>query len=657
MKLEATLHKRYLLYAVVAIVISGAAIWPWISNYEEALKNEVLATEQIAQRHFEQLMHKELFERSADLRLLSGSSEVTNYLDQPDEAHRAALEAKLVNLAVIYKNYYQLRLLDAHGQEVIRVNHDNGQVQIVNPAHLQNKADRPYFKAAMSLPPGQIHVSPFDLNMEHGHVTIPFQPTIRLVTALHNSAGARPHLLVLNFNAQHLLSLLRQSGMSNDNQPMLLNSAGYWLNHPNSGLEWGWQMGHPELKMGNVHPEVWQAMQEQPTGAVNTSEGVFLYKRLRPLDFVHDVLSSVTATERLGMKYPEMTAYQWYMVTYLPQREWLSQSFIRQPWVWSVLAVLAAVTGLGMWAMVVQGQLKRRLKAEHERNEQELNDLYENAPCGYHCIDPQGVVQRMNRTELNWLGYEHDEIVGRMPFLNLVAPAHRDETQACFQRFVENGKVTNHQTQLVRRDGQTIDVSLTASALRDARGQFLSSRTTVVDVTESRRLQRELEREARTDSLTGALNRREFTQLAERELSRARHDGKPISLLMIDIDLFKTINDRYGHHTGDLALKALTATCSAQLRGHDVFARMGGEEFAALLTHSDQNAASQVAERIRSAVEDMVLPLGDGQSLRLTVSLGVAHAPEGQTHLENLLQQADANLYRAKNTGRNRVCT
>ena len=157
-----------------------------------------------------------------------------------------------------------------------------------------------------------------------------------------------------------------------------------------------------------------------------------------------------------------------------------------------------------------------------------------------------------------------------------------------------------------------------------------------------------------TDPLTGALNRRSFTERAGAELSRARRYGRPTSLLMIDADRFKSVNDRYGHAGGDAVLRAFVATVADCLRPSDLLGRIGGEEFAVLLAETGVAGAESVAERIRAAVEARDVPM-DGQVIRFTVSLGAAALGDGPTALENAMERADAALYRAKELGRNRV--
>jgi diguanylate cyclase (GGDEF)-like protein len=168
-------------------------------------------------------------------------------------------------------------------------------------------------------------------------------------------------------------------------------------------------------------------------------------------------------------------------------------------------------------------------------------------------------------------------------------------------------------------------------------------------------LELELEVLATRDSLTGAHNRRSFLHLAGLELDRARRTTRPFSLLMVDIDRFKSINDTHGHPVGDEVIRTLARTCQGALRSVDVLGRLGGEEFAIVLPETGTEGALRVAERLRRSLAETVVPV-DGKALTFTVSMGVAEWRPGEG-LDPLLSRGDQALYAAKNTGRNKVCT
>lgn len=173
------------------------------------------------------------------------------------------------------------------------------------------------------------------------------------------------------------------------------------------------------------------------------------------------------------------------------------------------------------------------------------------------------------------------------------------------------------------------------------------------EISERRRLQDNLENLANTDALTGLPNRRYFLEHLNIENYRHERYGRPLSVMMLDLDHFKRINDNYGHVVGDEALHLFAETLCACLRAEDVPARMGGEEFAVLLPESGREAVWLVAERIRSQVADLRLPVG-ADRLQFTVSIGVAEVG-GHEDVLAILRRADGALYEAKAAGRNRV--
>jgi diguanylate cyclase (GGDEF)-like protein len=160
--------------------------------------------------------------------------------------------------------------------------------------------------------------------------------------------------------------------------------------------------------------------------------------------------------------------------------------------------------------------------------------------------------------------------------------------------------------------------------------------------------------QAVTDELTGLANRRRFMEVVTLELKRAERFESPLGLILVDLDDFKAVNDRFGHQTGDVALRALSDVFRASLRDVDLAARLGGEEFAVLLPETDGPGAAGVAERLRTTLADLEVEAPRGDKLGLTASFGVAFYPEARS-VDELLTLADTALYRAKAEGKNRV--
>ncbi|MBS1138734.1 MAG: hypothetical protein H6R13_187 [Proteobacteria bacterium] len=220
----------------------------------------------------------------------------------------------------------------------------------------------------------------------------------------------------------------------------------------------------------------------------------------------------------------------------------------------------------------------------------------------------------------------------------------------------------------VMTSGQTIEAE---EILHDERGEFhfLSVKFPTrngageitgicgmsTDITQLKRNQKELERLSQYDALTNLFNRRHFFSLARHELSRSARYDSDLSVMMIDIDHFKKINDSYGHKAGDVVLAKVAQQISEALRKTDLAGRLGGEEFAILLPETDLEQARIVAERLRTQVAETAHYLGAGKTLSCTLSIGIAAMTEKKTDLETLLHHADTALYAAKNSGRNKV--
>ncbi|MFH1083568.1 MAG: diguanylate cyclase [Pseudomonadota bacterium] len=172
-------------------------------------------------------------------------------------------------------------------------------------------------------------------------------------------------------------------------------------------------------------------------------------------------------------------------------------------------------------------------------------------------------------------------------------------------------------------------------------------------------LERRILELANTDPLTGLLNRRAFLERMEQEMSRAQREKKPLSLILADIDHFKSVNDTYGHQIGDLVLQRFVGQLTTSTRPYDFLGRYGGEEFVVCLPGGDGLQAASVSERIRRQVKDMEIMLpDDSRSIRITASFGTAsNSIESGKNIDLLIKRADDALYLAKDKGRNCVCS
>jgi diguanylate cyclase (GGDEF)-like protein/PAS domain S-box-containing protein len=265
---------------------------------------------------------------------------------------------------------------------------------------------------------------------------------------------------------------------------------------------------------------------------------------------------------------------------------------------------------------------------------------------------------------LNVLGWTPEEMIGIGP-AQVVIPEDLHIIAAAAKRSHLPGVRSSPSTVRARRkDGAVIWLEINASIVRDhVTDQPLEAILSMRDITERKLLEEKLASQALTDGLTGLANRRAFDDALDKEWRRTLREGSQMSLLILDIDHFKSLNDHYGHQFGDDCLRAIaSAVQGVARRAIDLVARYGGEEIAVILPCTDAEGAIIIAERVRTAVEDLRIPRpGDDRHAEgfVTASIGVATALArhgGMVKMpESLLITADSALYRAKHSGRNRV--
>lgn len=212
------------------------------------------------------------------------------------------------------------------------------------------------------------------------------------------------------------------------------------------------------------------------------------------------------------------------------------------------------------------------------------------------------------------------------------------EAKKIMRILTENGKIKNHQTILKGKNGHVIYASLAASMLRDRRGNLIGTLGIFKDISDRVRLERKLEDLCRTDNLTGLFNRRHFDQLLKQEWARARRQNYPLSLVLMDLNEFKLINDSKGHKAGDRFLKSFSAILRDSLRREeDMVFRYGGDEFTAILPGLNPEKAAAVMSRIWTRAKKS----------QISFSYGIAGTPPTH-HISRLIRAADAAMYRMK---------
>jgi diguanylate cyclase (GGDEF)-like protein len=348
---------------------------------------------------------------------------------------------------------------------------------------------------------------------------------------------------------------------------------------------------------------------------------------------------------------------------------------------WFTLRVSSCEHHRERYLIVAHDDITARKLAEAavRRTEQTLRSVLEALPVGVWLMDRSGNIVHGNPAGQSiWAGarYVPPEQFGEYKgwWVSTGKPIAADEWAAA--RAIQKGETSiDEEVRIQCFDGTNKIILNSAIPLRDQGNEISGAIIVNQDVTARMRadedlrlakhavekindeLRRALEREhqaARTDELTGADNRRQFFDAGQQQFDIARRYHHGLSLILLDVDHFKDVNDRFGHEAGDAALVHLVNVVRPLLRTADVFARFGGEEFIILMPDTELSQAMQAAERIRRAVAEQAVDQASS-GFRITISAGVAEVRSADDHLAQTVRRADKALYAAKQAGRNRV--
>lgn len=306
------------------------------------------------------------------------------------------------------------------------------------------------------------------------------------------------------------------------------------------------------------------------------------------------------------------------------------------------------------------------LSAAHRRAHRHMQDdrfykgLIDNLTEGVYFLDRERRITYWNRGAEGLTGYAEGEVLGRRCADGLLQHTDRGGRLLCdvacpMLAAMTDGREREAEMFLHHKSGHRVPITVRAVPMRDASGEIVGAVETFNDVSGRVRAEeriRELEALSLVDPLTGAGNRR-YTEISlTSRLSEKRRYGLPVGVLFVDVDRFKSVNDRFGHSAGDEVLRVVGRTLGAALRANDFLGRWGGEEFIVLIGGLEDQRLHDVADRLRALIARSSVPSVPG--LEVTVSIGVTEARSDDS-VESLVARADSRMYEAKRRGRDRV--
>ncbi|GIT97392.1 diguanylate cyclase [Sulfurovum sp. TSL1] len=287
-------------------------------------------------------------------------------------------------------------------------------------------------------------------------------------------------------------------------------------------------------------------------------------------------------------------------------------------------------------------------------SEQRLKDIASSMGEGLFVVDGNGKLRMLNPAGERLLGWSFDELK-KVDMHHEIHHHVADTSNDCLVKkaYLYGESCHSDEDFFKRKNGEIFPVSLTATPILTEEGR---SGAVIVfrDITVQKKMQEELTSLALHDALTGLYNRGSFDEKLENELKRSQRYHRNISLMMLDIDFFKKVNDTYGHQAGDEILKSVAEIISDSVRNSDYTARYGGEEFVVILPETAAEEAIELAERIRMIIKEKEFKVSENDTIHLTISIGIGSGLQGIS-AEHLIKAADTAVYEAKEHGRNQV--
>lgn len=573
--------------------------------------------------HAESLFSSVLIQMTNTVLELAKNTQVKQ-LEIDNQDSRYQLTSTLDLLMHSQKFFYQLRFIDPRGEEVIRLENASGIVTAIPEGMLQNKLARDYISQSLQLRAGDYKLYGIDLEKEYGMYLTPYQSALRIVSPIHEGSILKG-FIVANVNLNELHRYITKQIRPQANLKILFSDSSIALSSSSHELFGTEFIDHRSHNLNIAKPELWQKIQELKQGAEIDDLSVCAFQPLiRPSDLkdlaltllIEEPVSSAlnrTSSSAVNLFYQlalftiTLIAVTIYFVLYYFQKMGIENS-------------LAAAALNSVAATIVTDKRNNIIK---------VNDQF---------------------TRIN--GYPEAMVLGKNPsmFSSKDRFKTKEEAKHFYQKMwdditkkgVWEGELTN-----IHRAGFEIILLVRIQVIKDKKGKIVNYVASFVDISERKYLELELVKLSERDSLSECWNRRKFDKEIKKVCSEFKRYPlkEPTILAILDIDLFKNINDEYGHDKGDEVIRLVGDTLNKLSRDTDFVARIGGEEFAVILPFTQPCQGRIVLERMCNEITAAA-------DINVTLSAGFTLI---NAEIKLSYKQADKALYAAKNSGRNQV--
>ncbi|MDD2896622.1 MAG: diguanylate cyclase [Aliarcobacter sp.] len=601
-------HKYFTIYFIIfGIMISSFGA---IINYMLQIDDIHKSTDKKAQEIFEiktEIILKQALKNMDDIvNSLATNKTILEFSATNNSHTEEELEQIFLAVTGSYDKIMQARLLSKEGKEIIRVdrNKENGQAFLVVKEKLQDKSNRDYFQEVSKMTYQTIWHSKLDLNIENGKIEVPYKPTIRIAMPLFKNNGFIG-MVIVNVLTNDLFDSI---GKSTVFEHFIIDKDNNYILHPDNQFSF------------NKYKEIKRDLKEDFPNGLDVKE-VYTYSLgniLNNDDNAVFVLKTNLAYEKNLINIKIKTAVIVLILT----------------------IILSFIIALYISRKPIKLQ-KALLKAHNKLNEfASIIDRY----IITSTTKKDSTIISVSSAFVESSGYTKDELVGQK--MHIIS--HPDKDRTLFKNLWEailNGKTWNGEIKNKRKDGEPYWLEQHIIPTLNEDNEIETFVSLGVDIT----AKKELEKIAAIDTLTGIYNRRMVDEFIKIEVEAHKRHSYGLSVIMIDVDHFKDVNDIYGHQVGDIVLAQTAKLIIDNSRKSDISGRFGGEEFIIICPQTTSESAFLLAEKIRIAIESFSFEEVGNK----TISLGIASFEDNDT-VESLIKKADTALYQAKNSGRNK---
>lgn len=535
------------------------------------------------------------------------------------------INSLFLDIAATNDNIMQLRYLDNEGMEVVRIDRDyySSKPYLIPEKNLQNKSSRYYFKEILNYDKNGFWYSRIDLNVEHTKIEKPVKPVLRIgIPVFHNDE--KKGILIINIFMKKFVEELVDSSVYNI---YIFDTKG-------------------NILVDSMHKYCWSKYLDDKSGLLNQF----------PIEFDRIISAKEYYTEDIYSNIISLNNGEDIHILIEPKKELIQKELTSHIYelAWIILAVILFSFPLSYFISATPSRLKEQV--DKQKAEQDvllsLFDLSDAVLFKWNN-DIHWSVSFVSKSVTKLIGYSQKDFqTNSIEYANRIHPDDLTQVMEEVSDAVEN-KVyffEHKPYRIITKNGDIKWILDSTVILRDEKDNVINFVGYLTDITELKNNELELQNISRTDQLTKISNRMHLDDMLQNQYHRFYRDNEICSVILIDIDYFKSVNDQHGHLIGDSVLIEFASLLSASIRAKDILGRWGGEEFLIILPYTNLSQAMQLAEKLHSIINNHIF----GVVKHKTASFGVTELYKGIT-IQKLLDTADNALYKSKENGRNRI--